>query len=47
MSVDSRLQRVDELARSHSWDKCEQKHANWWKVALIRFLSFFFFFPPR
>lgn len=41
MSVDSRLQRVHELAGSQNSDKCEQKHANWWKVALIRFFSFF------
>lgn len=39
------FQHIDELAYIQNCDKCDQKHANWWKAVLIRF--FLFVFPPR
>lgn len=37
------FQHIDELACIQNSDKCDRKHANWWKVALIRFLFFLSF----
>lgn len=40
VSVLESFQHIDELACIQNCDKCNQKHANWWKVALIWFFFF-------